>query len=206
MAHFHLYFSCCLALMALTWRTSTGLPVRTASADQCAQCSLLFRHLLVNITELLKNAICYAMTSDKILIESKSDTVLACAPTLNQTSTCMAQKNTAFSETECYRNIMKDLAHYDAVIQSYLNLPNRRSQDEITLLRPTLGIIQSLRQNCSLMPNEQTDSSEQDDVDLWEDNSYEDRKKMCKLMKGFRIRAITINRALGYISSGDHMK
>uniref|UniRef100_A0A673BQ54 Interleukin-12 subunit alpha n=1 Tax=Sphaeramia orbicularis TaxID=375764 RepID=A0A673BQ54_9TELE len=186
-------FSCCLALMALTWRTSTGLPVRTASADQCAQCSLLFRHLLVNITELLKNeAICYAMTSDKILIESKSDTVLACAPTLNQTSTCMAQKNTAFSETECYRNIMKDLAHYDAVIQSYLNLPNRRSQDEITLLRPTLGIIQSLRQ--------------QDDVDLWEDNSYEDRKKMCKLMKGFRIRAITINRALGYISSGDHMK
>uniref|UniRef100_A0A673BIF7 Interleukin-12 subunit alpha n=1 Tax=Sphaeramia orbicularis TaxID=375764 RepID=A0A673BIF7_9TELE len=190
---------CCLALMALTWRTSTGLPVRTASADQCAQCSLLFRHLLVNITELLKNAICYAMTSDKILIESKSDTVLACAPTLNQTSTCMAQKNTAFSETECYRNIMKDLAHYDAVIQSYLNLPNRRSQDEITLLRPTLGIIQSLRQNCSLMPNEQTDSSE-----VY--NSYEDRKKMCKLMKGFRIRAITINRALGYISSGDHMK
>ena len=40
------------------------------------------------------------------------------------------------------RNIMKDLAHYDAVIQSYLRIT------QVPLLNPTLAIIQDLRKVC----------------------------------------------------------
>ena len=46
---------------------------------------------------------------------------------------------------------MKDLAHYAAVIQSYINQTLRRCpEEEAALLRPTLGIIQSLRKVCLL--------------------------------------------------------
>lgn len=45
-----------------------------------------------------------------------------------------------------------------------------------------------------------------DTANLWRNNSYMNRQKMCKIMRGFHARAITINRAIGYISSGDHKK
>lgn len=40
----------------------------------------------------------------------------------------------------------------------------------------------------------------------WGENVYENRKKMCKIIHGFYGRAITINRAMGYIASGEHRK
>lgn len=43
-------------------------------------------------------------------------------------------------------------------------------------------------------------------ADMWRNDSFTNRQKMCKMMRGFYVRAITINRAMGYISSGDHRK
>lgn len=45
---------------------------------------------------------------------------------------------------------MKDLAHYSAAFQSYLNSPLRSPEQEVALLSPTLEIIQNLRKVCSL--------------------------------------------------------
>ncbi|XP_065816492.1 interleukin-12 subunit alpha isoform X2 [Labrus bergylta] len=140
-----------------------------------------------------------------MVVRSKTDTVLACAPNLSQNQGCMMQRNSTFSESECLSNIMKDLAHYAAAIKSYLSSPLRSPEEEVALLSPTLGIIQSLRKNCSLMPDEE-DSSEEDVAQLWGENTFSNRQEMCKMMRGFYVRTITINRALGYIASGDHRK
>lgn len=43
---------------------------------------------------------------------------------------------------------MKDLAHYDAAIQSYLKHKLRSPENETKLLAPTLEIIKSLRKVC----------------------------------------------------------
>ncbi|XP_053176210.1 interleukin-12 subunit alpha-like [Scomber japonicus] len=198
-------FASCVLLLTLSWRTSTGLPVRTLNAENCAQCSMLFKSLLLNITELLNNGLlCYAIPSDKVALRSNADTVLTCAPVV-QNSGCIMQRNSSFSESECLRNIMKDLGYYAAAIESYLNFPLRSSVEEKSLLKPTLGMIQTLRKNCSLMPDAGNDSSE-DPAQMWGNASFDNRQEMCKMMRGFHIRTITINRAMGYISSGDHMK
>ncbi|XP_070762644.1 interleukin-12 subunit alpha [Enoplosus armatus] len=208
MAIFNFYFASCVLLLTLSWRPSTGLPLPTLSPERCRDCSSLFRDLLLNITPLLdSDVLWYGINSDKMVLKSKADTVLACAPNLTQNSGCMMQRNSSFSESECLRNIMKDLAHYAAAIQSYIDSQNLiRPAEEVALLKPTLGIIQNLRKNCSPMPNGENDSSEEDAAQMWGDDSFSNRLEMFKMMKGFHIRTITINRAMGYISSGDHRK
>ncbi|XP_036934785.1 interleukin-12 subunit alpha isoform X2 [Acanthopagrus latus] len=193
----NLYFSSCvLLLLTSSWRAASGLPLRTLSPERCEQCSSLFRSLLLNISGLPDNeGLCYGITSSKAVVKSSAETVLACAPT--QSSGCMMQRNSSFSESECMRNIMKDLAHYDAVIQSYLRIT------PVPLLNPTLGIIQDLRKTCSPMADGDSDSSE-DVAQMWGNDSFINRQEMCKMMRGFYARLITINRAMGYISSGDH--
>ncbi|RVE64949.1 hypothetical protein OJAV_G00130690 [Oryzias javanicus] len=116
------------------------------------------------------------------------------------------QRNSSFSESECMRNIMKDLAFYDAAMQSYLKSDLSRPEIEIPPLRRTLTIIQKLRSDCSLTANGDISSVELDSTNLWPNDSFGNRQKMCKMMKGLHVRSITINRALGYISSGDHRK
>ncbi|XP_038549769.1 interleukin-12 subunit alpha [Micropterus salmoides] len=200
-------FASCVLLLTLSWRTSTGLPVRTPSAEKCGDCPSLFKDLLRNLTGLLVgDVLCYGITSDTVVVRSKSETVLACAPTLNQNTGCMMQRNSSFSESECLRNIMKDLTHYTAVIQSYRSSTLISPEKEVPLLDQTLGIIQSLRMNCSLMPNGENDSAEEEAAQMWGNDTFSNRQEMCKMMRGFHVRTITINRAMGYISSGDHRK
>uniref|UniRef100_A0A671U173 Interleukin 12a n=1 Tax=Sparus aurata TaxID=8175 RepID=A0A671U173_SPAAU len=187
-------YVCVLLLLTSSWRAASGLPLRTLSPERCEECSSLFRSLLLNISGLPKNTLCYGIPPSKAVVKSTADTVLACAPT--QHSGCMMQRNSSFSESECMRNIMKDLAHYDAVIQSYLRIAH------VPLLNPTLGIIQDLRKKCSPMADGDNDASEV--FFSWKNDSFMDRQEMCKMMRGFYARLITINRAMGYISSGDH--
>ncbi|XP_041797258.1 interleukin-12 subunit alpha [Chelmon rostratus] len=207
MAAFNFYFASCVLLLTLSWRTSSGVPVRTLDTEKCESCSLLFKSLLKNIRELLDNdVLCFGIASDKVVLGSRAETVAACTPTLTQNSGCMMQRNSPFSESECLRNIMEDVAHYAAAFQSYLNSTLRSPEEEVALLSPTLGIIQSLRKNCSLMPNAENDSAEKDAAQMWGTNTFSNRQEMCKMLRGFYVRTITINRAMGYISSGDHRK
>nr|BAV78780.1 interleukin-12p35a [Seriola quinqueradiata] len=206
MANFNLYVASCVLLLALSCRTATGHPLPSLRTEQCEQCSLLFKSLLLNITELLRgDVLCFGITSEKVVVRSKADTLLACAPSLTQNSNCMMPRNSSFSESECLRNIMKDLAYYEDAIKSYLKSPLRSSDEEVARLSPTLTIIKSLK-NCSLMPNKDNDSSEEVAAQMWGSDTYSNREQMCKMMRGFHVRAITINRAMGYISSGDHRK
>ncbi|XP_034404856.1 interleukin-12 subunit alpha [Cyclopterus lumpus] len=200
-------FASCVLLLTSSWRACTGLPVPARSAEECADCRLLFKNLLLKVTELLdSDVLCFGIASDRMTVRSHAETVLACAPTRTQNSSCTMQRNSSFSESECLRNIRKDLAYYAAAVQSYLNSPLRSHEEEVSLLSPTLEIIQSLKKRCSLMLNEEKDSSEADAAQMWGDDSFSNRQKMCKMMRGFHVRTITINRAMGYISSGDHRK
>lgn len=49
------------------------------------------------------------------------------------------------------KNIMKDLDHYAAAFQSYLEAPLRNPQREVALLSGTVEMIQSLRKVCVFM-------------------------------------------------------
>ncbi|XP_068173622.1 interleukin-12 subunit alpha [Antennarius striatus] len=201
------YFTSCalLLLLTLNWRTSSGIPVRTLSSENDQSCASLYKSLLLNVEKLLKNDVfCFGITSTNAVL-SKTETALSCAPPVTQESGCVVRVNSSFNERECLRNIMKDLAHYAAAFQSYLRSPLRSPEEEAALLNPTLGVIQSVRKNCSLMQNGE-DSSEEDFTKIWKDDTFSNRLEMCKMMRGFYSRTITINRAMAYISSGEHKK
>ncbi|XP_071377094.1 interleukin-12 subunit alpha [Centroberyx affinis] len=205
MANFNLYFTSCALLLAVCWRASTGIPVPTPlslSAEKCALCSTLSKALLQNITQLLNNEELFhgVRCPDQTVVNNKAETALTCAPILTQISSCTAQNISPFSESKCLEKIMKDLAYYAAVIQSYQLI----TATEAALLDPTLEIIQRLLEKCFLMPAGERESSEENVSQMWGNESYNNRLEMCKVMKGFHIRTITINRAMGYISSGDH--
>ncbi|XP_075891802.1 interleukin-12 subunit alpha [Nelusetta ayraudi] len=197
-----------LLQLSLTWRPSTGaaLPARALGAEQCQRCSLLFRSLLDDVTELLKHkdVVCFGIKSVTPVVANVSDTVLACAPSQTQNSGCMMRRDSPFSQTECLANIKKDLDHYAATFESYLNTQLRNRTQEVPLLSPTLEQIKSLRKNCFPIPTEVPDSSKEEAASKWGGNNYENRKEMCKIIDGFYSRTITINRAMGYIASGEH--
>uniref|UniRef100_A0A669BNC6 Interleukin 12a n=1 Tax=Oreochromis niloticus TaxID=8128 RepID=A0A669BNC6_ORENI len=129
--------------------------------------------------------------SEKIEMRSTGDTVLACAPTLTQVSLFPKQHSLwqQLSASECLKNIKMDLLYYHEAIASYLRGPLKNGPEEIRLLSPIVEITKNLTED-----------------DKWGNDSYSNRLEMNKMMKGFHIRAITINRAIGYISSGDHRK
>ncbi|KAM9318686.1 interleukin-12 subunit alpha [Pholidichthys leucotaenia] len=131
------------------------------------------------------------------------ETVQTCAPNLSQNSKCVVERNSSFNESECVRNIMGDLVHYGAAIRSYFTHPMKNETAETELLRPTLGTIDSLKESCFQTSG---DTSENETAKMWGNSSFDNRVRMCKMIKGFYVRAITINRALGYITSGDHKK
>ncbi|KAM4565905.1 interleukin-12 subunit alpha [Odontesthes bonariensis] len=207
MTNVHFYFASCVLLLTLSCRASTGLPVHPASADSSAPCAGLFKGLLLNITELLKSEdLCHGMVASSESVVRSEETVQACAPILTQNSSCMMQRKSSFNESECWQSIMKDLAYYDAAIQHYLKSSLYQPEKENPLLSPTLRIIQNLWKNCSPTLDAENYSSEEDAANMWKNDSFKNRQKMCKMMRGFHVRAITINRAMGYISSGDHKK
>uniref|UniRef100_A0A8C5DLE6 Interleukin-12 subunit alpha n=1 Tax=Gouania willdenowi TaxID=441366 RepID=A0A8C5DLE6_GOUWI len=173
-------------LLCVILRASTGFPVSAKDHESCVK---LFGDLLQNVTALLESPIlCFGISSDKVAV-SQTETVHACAPNPTQNSGCVSQRNSSFIESECWRNINADLAYYDIAIQLYLKSNLRSSQNETALLEPTRTIIQRLRKVTAKM---------------WDSDSYNNRNKMCKLMRGFHLRAITMNRAICYMSSGDH--
>ncbi|XP_013866451.1 interleukin-12 subunit alpha, partial [Austrofundulus limnaeus] len=186
-----------LLLLSLSCRTSGALPLPDASANR-AQCAKLFKTLLKDITGLFETQdLCDNQITSTI---PSMETVQACAPTQGLTFLSSSP------QSECLRSIMKDLAYYEAAIQSYLQTPLHREKKEKNLLLPFVTFVQNLRKDCSTTASAESDSTEVEAAVLWIGDSYTNRQKMCKMMRGFHVRAITINRAMGYISSGDHRK
>ncbi|XP_070399366.1 interleukin-12 subunit alpha [Nothobranchius furzeri] len=218
--------------------------------------------------------LCHSLiTSNEVTVPSVK-TVQSCTPTMtrvsfvhflfmvlnnltNVNSSCMMPSDLSFSErnfhlsflppvaqSDCRRNIMKDLAYYGAAIHSYLQSPLHMPEKEAPPLNSILRVIQTLRtvrgirvfgflRRCSkketsrvlenLLGNNMwmflgsfgvkptthsvTGCAFQVEASgLWQGDSFTNRQKMCKMMRGFHVRTITINRAMGYISSGDHRK
>ncbi|TKS80942.1 Interleukin-12 subunit alpha [Collichthys lucidus] len=96
------------------------------------------------------------------------------------------------NNSDCLRNIMKDLAYYAAAFESYLETPLQNPVNTTAVLKPVQDTIQSLR--------------EVNTAKIWGNDSFNNRLEMCNMLRGFYVRAITINRAMGYISSGDYRK
>uniref|UniRef100_A0A3Q4G5K1 Interleukin-12 subunit alpha n=1 Tax=Neolamprologus brichardi TaxID=32507 RepID=A0A3Q4G5K1_NEOBR len=204
MANFQLYVASCVLLLSLSWRTSEALPVPAPSPGTGGQCADFYKMLLLNISKALDSTyLSDGIQSEKIEMRNTGETVLACAPTLTQVS-LFPKQHSLWGQLECLKNIKKDLLYYHEAIASYLTGPLKNGPEEIRLLSPIVEITKNLTENC--FPQLDVENLPSKDAKVWGNESYNNRLEMNKMMKGFHIRAITINRAIGYISSGDHRK
>ncbi|XP_043114787.1 interleukin-12 subunit alpha isoform X2 [Puntigrus tetrazona] len=122
-------------------------------------------------------------------------TVSVCQPNASDDK-ASCSRSSSFSEAECLTNIRADLRYYDAMLDSY-----RPSKTDLSPVKTdTKALLDCLNEKC------ESADGEFPKWDVWSGSSFDDRLSLCKILKGFHIRAITMNRALGYIGSGEHRK
>ncbi|KAA0702506.1 IQCJ-SCHIP1 readthrough transcript protein [Triplophysa tibetana] len=168
-----------LVFIAVIVALATGHPVPSDS-QQCAACSPHARSLLTNLSQLMDKE-----------GQAKHPHLFAGFNCTEQTTQMIPFTQTAVvcqpitAATECVRNIRDDLWYYNHILKSYVDGVQNAVQDLNPLLKATKTLMS---------------------WDVWQGSPFDDRLSLCKTLKGFHIRAITMNRALGYIASGDHRK
>ncbi|KAJ7995139.1 hypothetical protein DPEC_G00241460 [Dallia pectoralis] len=188
LANMYLYLSSCALLFPFLCHVSMGTPVPQSENPAITECQNrvnLSRELVGNIRALLDNEDLFVglnCSEQRVEVNPKTETVQACKP------------NTDMSA--CLRNISEDLRHYVVSLKAY-----KQAQ---TTLNSTVILTDKLLHSC-ITPDVET-SIQLADSKLTSGNSVDQRVHLCKVLKGFYLRIITISRAIGYISAGDHKK
>ncbi|KAI4874416.1 hypothetical protein NFI96_018334 [Prochilodus magdalenae] len=203
-----------LVFAALLCEGALGTPLRTTvpGGPDAQLCTKHAKSLLARLKGVLDAALEEQSGSDALFhgfnctdlrakVSPDSQTVAVCQP--SQHVTCSAQSSSSFSEEECLKNIRGDLQYYQLMLRDYtMSLDQSQKSRSIAALTSITSSIQTLQKECPLLPK-----TEVPQTTSWvAKNSFDDRMDLCKQLKGFQIRAITINRALGYISAGEHKK
>ncbi|XP_045907443.1 interleukin-12 subunit alpha [Micropterus dolomieu] len=194
-----LYFTPALLLLVLAcplWQVSQSLPVMT-KGPMMDSCVLYARTLLENITDALtQNNLFSGIDCKKQSVElnMETSTPSVCAP---KESTCSGIVKSEFDQEMCLTNIRKDLHHYYKFLAA--------QPDPDSLLGPTvLFSLRELMENCFTWSLPTNMASKEVAVDR--PSTYDERLSLCKVLKGFQVRTVTINRVLAYMNSGEHTK
>ncbi|XP_049723304.1 interleukin-12 subunit alpha isoform X1 [Elephas maximus indicus] len=143
----------------------------------------------------------YSCTSEEIdhedITKDKTSTVKACLPPeLTANENCLASNKTSFITTLCLSSIYEDLKMYQvefkAMNAKLLMDPKRQIFLDQDMLAAIDKLMQALNFNSETVP--QKPSFEEPDF-------YKTKIKLCILLHAFRIRAVTINRMMSYLSS-----
>uniref|UniRef100_A0A3B3YDV2 IL-12A n=1 Tax=Poecilia mexicana TaxID=48701 RepID=A0A3B3YDV2_9TELE len=172
-----------LALSCPAWVVSRSLPL-TPSGQMTDSCVFYARMLLENVTNLLA-------PDDPVVV-----LMGFCKLFVPQGSVCSGETTSAFDRESCLKDIGTDLSYYYNVLSS-------QPDSDGTLGSSVLLPLRELMENC--FSSSLTDlSSKEASVDHSSTNGFNQRKLLCKIMKGFHVRTITINRAIGYMNLGEH--
>ncbi|KAF4076743.1 hypothetical protein AMELA_G00218560 [Ameiurus melas] len=138
-------------------------------------------------------------TDLEVVVNSNTQTASVCQP--RQDTKCSDQKSSPFNETQCLQNIANDLGYHESMLTEYMRtLDNKANSESVKELQSITDSIHNLTRTCKL-PNPESSKNKWSST-----NSFEDRKDLCKQLKGFQVRTITINRALGYVCAGEYKK
>ncbi|XP_054889647.1 uncharacterized protein zmp:0000001127 [Poeciliopsis prolifica] len=197
-----LYFTPVLLLLALscpTWVVGRSLP-SMPSGQMTDSCVFYARTLLENITNLLAPDDPTRMFSGmnctrhnmELNLETRTPTV--CSP---QGSVCSGETTSAFDWKSCMSEIGKDLSHYYKVLSV-------QPDSDGTLGSSVLLPLRELMENCFKSDLQSALISKEAPVAHSNTNGFSQRQRLCKILKGFYVRTITINRAISYMNLGEH--
>ncbi|XP_015216445.2 interleukin-12 subunit alpha, partial [Lepisosteus oculatus] len=173
-----------------------GQQHRASSPDVLGSCLERSRTLLANVTNALGQKDNYeGFNCSQILLSldiTNGMTVKACEPDTEENTGCSGHRKTPFNKSACLGNISIDLWDYKNELLSY-----KHANLEGTLIKRVDELLECLSSAAStpndsftLTPAPQTATLE---------NNFENRERLCKVLKAFRVRIVTISRVLSYI-------
>uniref|UniRef100_A0A8D0DFK4 Interleukin-12 subunit alpha-like n=1 Tax=Sander lucioperca TaxID=283035 RepID=A0A8D0DFK4_SANLU len=174
-------FTPALLLLVLTCaQVSQSVPVMSKEplTDSCV---IHAQTLLKNVTHALTQITLFSAIDcpeQSVELNMKTNTPSVCAP---KGSICSGITKSEFDQDSCLTNIAEDLHHYYTFLSA--------QPDPDGLLAPTVLSLREVLLNF-----------------FWKNNrlsTYDERLKLCKVLKGFQLRSITINRGIGYMKSGE---
>ncbi|XP_075875889.1 interleukin-12 subunit alpha [Nelusetta ayraudi] len=174
------FYASVLLLLGFLCPLSHPFPMKV-QGQMAEQCTSYARMLLQNITDTLSQRPLFGgveCEKPRVELHLNTNTTSACAP---KGLLCSGLVMSGFNQESCLRNIREDLRHYYKLLTGYFHPESSLH----TLLL-------SLRELMETAPAHL--------------RSYGDRLRLCKVLSGFRVRTITINRAIAYMSSGEHMQ
>uniref|UniRef100_A0A3Q1BJS4 Interleukin-12 subunit alpha n=1 Tax=Amphiprion ocellaris TaxID=80972 RepID=A0A3Q1BJS4_AMPOC len=181
-----LYSAPALLLVVLTcsvWELSQSLPVK-GKEPMTDSCVLYAQTLLRSITEVLHNS-----TDAQRNLFSGIDCMtqnMELNMETNTPSVCFPKVSDS-----CMTDMKKDLNHYYKFLAAHSDPDSLLGQ---TVL-PSLRELMEVSHNTQLPPAAAGRAS-----------TYDQRLNLCKVLKGFQVRTVTINRVIGYMNSGEHTK
>uniref|UniRef100_A0A665TPP7 Zmp:0000001127 n=1 Tax=Echeneis naucrates TaxID=173247 RepID=A0A665TPP7_ECHNA len=175
-----LYFSPALVLLmvsCLLWQHGKSLTIPRKHLTH--QCVLDAAKLLKNITNVLSKDELFRginCTTQSVELSTTTNTAFLCSP---KGLTCSEIPKSEFDRESCLTNIEEDLRQYYKFLATH---------PEPTLLieNPCLSLFLKAA--------------------AVRDSTFNERQRLCKVLKGFHVRTITINRAFAYINSFEHNK
>uniref|UniRef100_A0A3P9I027 Interleukin-12 subunit alpha n=1 Tax=Oryzias latipes TaxID=8090 RepID=A0A3P9I027_ORYLA len=173
------------------WQISESLPVMstTPMTDSCVNYT---RMLLEKITQALNQTELFTginCTEQNMELNTNTNTPFVCAP---KEATCLGKSELDFNQESCLSNIWRDLSHYYKFFTA---------QPDLLQHVPTFN--HSLRE---LMENCFEESLPTNETPVNHASTYSERLNLCKTLRGFQVRTITVSRAISYMSSGEHTK
>ncbi|KAM9718478.1 uncharacterized protein ACNS7B_019649 [Menidia menidia] len=187
-------FTSVLLLLVLScpmWQVGQCLPVmgKGPLSDSCASQAWM---LLQNITDALGQTQLFC--EQNVELNMLTNTPSVCTP---QESACPGIPKSQFDKESCVANIEKDLNHYYKFLAA--------QPDPEGLLGSTVLLsLTELMQNCFKSPLPTVLDSK--DAPVNDGNTYVERLNLCKVLRGFQVRTVTINRAISYMKSDVNFK
>ncbi|CAK6969464.1 interleukin-12 subunit alpha-like [Scomber scombrus] len=191
-----LYFTPALLLLVVScpvWQVSQSLPVKGPMKDSCV---FYARTLLENITDTLtQNNLFTGIDCTKQSVDLRdTNTPSVCAP---KEPTCSGTAKSEFDQHSCLTSIWEDLQYYYRFLAA--------TPDPDIILGPSVLLsLRELMENCFTWSFPADLASKKAFTD--QQRTYDERLSLCKVLKGFQVRTITINRVIGYMNSGEHTK
>ncbi|XP_051520879.1 interleukin-12 subunit alpha [Myxocyprinus asiaticus] len=200
---------CVVFCVVVSLVTGTPVPLNT---QECATCSEGARSLLDNLSHIMEKEgkmkqdlfagfNCTEQTAQMI---PHTETAAICQPNTPANMTCSNQRNSSFSATACLKSIRDDLHYYDIMLKSYVHTDayKHTESDLSPVITATHNLLNCLEPSCTKMSAERV----LPEWVVWRGSSFDDRLSLCKTLRGFHVRVITVNRALRYITSRDYRK
>ncbi|RVE61668.1 hypothetical protein OJAV_G00174750 [Oryzias javanicus] len=176
------------------WRLSESLPVMSEK-PMSKTCVSYAQMLLENITEALTQTKLFTginCSEQNMELKWSTNTPYVCAP---KGATCFGNINLDFNQESCLSNISTDLSHYYKFFMA---------QPDLIHVPTFIHSLRELMENCFVesLPSDLTQNMDP----ASRASTYNERLSLCKTMRGFQVQAITISRAISYMSSGEHTK